>query len=80
LSAANLTKLELAEKIKEHIPNLVIISSEIGQDPDKRDYLVSNAKLEGTGWQPQVSLDQGIKEIMTVYDIVKAGGDVYRNY
>lgn len=80
LSSANLTKLELAQKIKEQIPNLVIISSEIGQDPDKRDYLVSNAKLEGTGWQPQVTLDQGIKEIITVYDIVKAGGDVYRNY
>lgn len=80
LSSANLTKLELAQKIKEHIPNLVIISSEVGQDPDKRDYLVSNSKLEATGWSPKFNLDHGIREIMSVYDIVKAGGDVYRNY
>jgi nucleoside-diphosphate-sugar epimerase len=80
LSAANLTKLQLAQKIKEHIPSLVIIESEIGQDPDKRDYLVSNEKLEATGWAPDYSLDVGIQEVIKIFDIIKAGGDVTRNY
>jgi len=71
LSNANLTKRELAEKIKEHIPELVIISSEIGEDPDKRDYLVSNEKLERTGWDPQKSLDDGIIELIKCYAMIK---------
>ena len=80
LSSANLTKRQLAEKVKEHLPNTVIISSEIGKDPDKRDYLVSNKKLEALGWLPEYSLDDGIKEICKVYDMVKGSGDIYRNY
>ena len=80
LSSANLTKRELAEKVKEHLPNTVIISSEIGKDPDKRDYLVSNKKLESLGWSPDYTLDDGIKEICKVYDMVKGSGDIYRNY
>ena len=80
LTSANLTKLELAQVVKEHVPSLVIIESEIGQDPDKRDYLVSNAKLEGTGWKPRFTLDDGISEVIKVYDIIKCGGDVTRNY
>ena len=58
LSNANLTKRELAEKIKEYIPGLVIISSEIGEDPDKRDYIVCNEKLEKTGWKPTKGLEE----------------------
>lgn len=80
LSSANLTKLQLAEKIKLHIPSLVIIESEIGQDPDKRDYLVSNEKLEKTGWSPDYTLDTGISEVIKIFDMIKAGGDVTRNY
>jgi nucleoside-diphosphate-sugar epimerase len=80
LSSANLTKRELAEKVKEHLPSTVIISSEIGEDPDKRDYLVSNEKLESLGWHPLYTLDDGIKEICKVYDMVKGSGDIYRNY
>lgn len=80
LSSANLTKRELAEKVKEHLPSTVIISSEIGEDPDKRDYLVSNEKLESLGWYPLYTLDDGIKEICKVYDMVKGSGDIYRNY
>lgn len=80
LSTANLTKLELAEKVKNHLPDTVIISSEIGSDPDKRDYIVSNAKLESTGWKPQYTLDDGIREVLQAYDIIKGAGDVYRNY
>jgi len=72
LSNANLTKRELAEKIKEYIPELVIISSEIGEDPDKRDYIVSNEKLEKTGWKPNKTLDDGIIELIQCYSMLKA--------
>ena len=70
LSTANLTKRELALKIKEYIPKLVIISSEIGQDPDKRDYIVSNQKLENTGWNPMKTLDDGIIELIKCYEMI----------
>ena len=71
LSSANLTKRELAEKIKEHIPDFDIYTSKVGEDPDKRDYLVSNEKLEKTGWSPDHSLDDGIKELIKGYSIIK---------
>ena len=67
LSSANLTKKELALKIKEYVPKLTIISSPVGEDPDKRDYLVSNEKLEKTGWKPGYSLDDGIIELIKGY-------------
>ena len=71
LSSANLTKRELAEKIKENVPELYIHSSEIGEDPDKRDYIVSNEKIELLGWKPNHSLDDGIKELIKGYKIIK---------
>ena len=70
LSSANLTKRQLAEKIMEHLPELTIISSEIGQDPDKRDYIVSNEKLESTGWRPKYSLEDGIVELLKGYELM----------
>lgn len=80
LSSANLTKRELAEKVKNHFPRTVIISSDVGEDPDKRDYLVSNAKLEALGWKPKYTIDDGIREISKAYDMIKGSGDIYRNY
>lgn len=71
LSSANLSKRELCEKIKKFIPDLYIHSAGIGEDPDKRDYVVSNAKLESLGWRPQVSLEEGIQEIMGAYPILR---------
>lgn len=71
LSSANLSKRELAEKIKTYIPNLYIHSAQIGEDPDKRDYIVSNEKLESLGWQPQVTLDEGIREIVAAYPLLR---------
>lgn len=71
LSTANLTKLELCEKIKLYFPSLAIILAEIGEDPDKRDYLVSNEKLESTGWKPSYSLDDGISELKKFYRTFK---------
>ena len=72
---ANLTKLKLAEKIREYVPNFLIQCSSIGEDPDKRDYLVSNAKLESQGWSPDFTLDQGIKELIKGYQIIRPGNE-----
>lgn len=71
LSSANLSKVELCEKIKEHIPEFVYIEAPVGEDPDKRDYIVSNERLEATGWKPKYSLDDGIEELKKVYTIIK---------
>jgi len=71
LSDANLSKLELCERIKKHVPGFVFVDSPIGEDPDKRDYIVSNARIEGTGWAPQYSLDDGIRELIKAYQIIK---------
>lgn len=78
LSSANLTKRQLAEKIKEIVADIVVIESPIGTDPDKRDYLVSNEKLESTGWRPAVSIEQGIRELVKAAKFVpaKAGSNV----
>jgi nucleoside-diphosphate-sugar epimerase len=71
LSSANLTKRQLAEKIKQYVPDFYIHSAAIGEDPDKRDYLVSNDKIEGLGWRPEHSLDDGIVELLKGYQILK---------
>ena len=64
LSSANLTKRELANKILEQSPNFCIVESDISNDPDQRDYLVSNEKIEKTGFKTQITLENGIKELM----------------
>ena len=71
LSSANLTKRQLAEKIKSYVPELYLFSSEIGKDPDKRDYIVSNDKIEKLGWKPDNSLDDGIRELIKGYKILQ---------
>ncbi len=71
LSSANLTKMELAKKIQKLIPNTYIHEAMIGNDPDKRDYIVSNKKIESIGWKAKYSLDFGIKELIKVYAILK---------
>ena len=70
LSSANLTKRQLAEKIQEYVPKLYIHSAEIGEDPDKRDYIVSNEKIESLGWKPDYTLDDGIQELIKGYKII----------
>jgi len=71
LSNANISKRELCERIKQFVPQLYIHSAPIGEDPDKRDYIVSNEKLEGLGWKPEMSLENGIQEIITAFPIIK---------
>ena len=70
LSDANLSKLELCAKIKEQIPDFVYLEAPIGEDPDKRDYIVSNEKIERTGFKPVHSLEMGIKELIKGYRII----------
>lgn len=67
LDGANLSKEELARKIKEYVPNFHIYFSEIGSDPDKRNYIVSNQRLREAGFEAQRSLDSGIMELIKGY-------------
>lgn len=73
LSDANLSKLELCHRIKHHIPAFVVYESNIGQDPDKRDYIVSNEKIERTGYRPAFSLDDGIRELIKGFAMLGNG-------
>jgi nucleoside-diphosphate-sugar epimerase len=70
LSDANLSKLELCAKIKEQVADFVYLEAPIGEDPDKRDYIVSNEKIEKTGFKPHYSLDMGIRELIKGYRII----------
>lgn len=77
LSEANLSKIELCERIKAHVPAFVYVEAAVGEDPDKRNYIVSNAKLEATGWRPQHSLDSGIVELVKGYRMIR--NEIYSN-
>jgi nucleoside-diphosphate-sugar epimerase len=67
LDAANISKEELALKVKQHVPGLYIHFAAIGQDPDKRNYIVSNQRLRGAGFAARRSLDDGIRELLKAY-------------
>ncbi len=71
LSNANLSKWELCGEIKKQVSNFYFIEAEIGEDPDKRDYIVSNEKIESTGFTPDYSLQQGIKELIKGYQVIR---------
>ena len=71
LSDANLSKMELCERIARHVPGFVFMEAAIGEDPDKRDYLVSNEKIERTGYRPKFSLDDGIRELVKGYAMLR---------
>jgi len=80
LSNANLSKQELLEKIQTHVKNFAISYNDYYEDPDKRDYIVSNVKIELTGWKPEWDLDMGIKELIMAYQmIVPKMGAEFRN-
>lgn len=79
LSEANLSKLELAEKIKTHVPDFVIEVNDFKSDPDKRNYIVSNAKIEALGWKAKRDLDFGIKELIKAYRILIHNSRKYTN-
>jgi nucleoside-diphosphate-sugar epimerase len=66
LDDANLSKADLAELIKKHVPELYIHYAPVGSDPDKRNYIVSNAKLASKGFRAHRSLDEGIQQVLRV--------------
>lgn len=70
LSEANLSKWELCHEIKKQIPEFYFHEAEIGEDPDKRNYIVSNAKIEATGFKTKISLQEGISELIKGYRII----------
>lgn len=79
LSTANLTKFELAETIKKYIPKLSITLDDFGSDPDKRDYIVSNKKLESLNWKPFYSIDRGIEELIKSFAIFSSSLNQFTN-
>lgn len=71
LSDANVSKKELCQRIQMQLPNFVYVDEQIRKDPDQRNYIVSNEKIEATGFSPEFSLDQGIKELIKGYAMIK---------
>jgi nucleoside-diphosphate-sugar epimerase len=77
LDEANLSKLELCAVIQKHLPKFVYLEAPIGEDPDKRDYIVSNARIAATGFKPEWGLDRGIVELIKCYTILR--NTIYSN-
>jgi nucleoside-diphosphate-sugar epimerase len=71
LSDANLSKLELCSEIKKHLPNFTYVEEKLKKDPDQRNYIVSNEKIESTGFSPKHSLSDGIEELIKGYAMLK---------
>ena len=80
LSDTNINKQQLVERIQKQIPDTSVTHSDYFVDPDKRNYIVSNSKIESTGWKPKYSLDCGIEELIEAYKmIVPQESSHYRN-
>lgn len=71
LSDANVSKKELCERIQKQVPDFVFLDAPVGKDPDQRNYIVSNAKVEATGFKPVHSLDMGISDLIKGYTMIK---------
>jgi len=71
LSDANLSKWGLCEEIKKQVPDFYFVEAEVGEDPDKRNYIVNNAKIESTGFKPEITLQAGIAELIKGYQIIR---------
>jgi len=71
LSDSNVSKKELCEHIQKKLPKFIFIDEKIGKDPDQRNYIVSNEKIESTGYKPEFSLDHGIGELIKGYTMIK---------
>ena len=71
LSSANVSKFELCKKISEQVPGFVFLEHNHAKDPDQRNYVVSNAKIESTGWQPSFTLEYGITELIKGFKMIR---------
>ena len=69
LSSANITKIQLAQKIKKNLKNTKIVVNKFKSDPDKRDYFVSNKKIEKAGFKAKITLEEGIEELANIFSI-----------
>jgi len=67
LSSANITKIQLAQKIKKNLKNTKIVVNKFKSDPDKRDYFVSNKKIEKAGFKAKITLEEGIEELSNIF-------------
>ena len=70
LSEANISKRELCERIRRHVPDLHVAEHELGEDPDKRDYIVSNEKIEAAGFKARRTLAEGIAELIKAFSVI----------
>ena len=77
LEEANLSKLELCAEIQKHLPKFVYLEAPVGEDPDKRDYIVSNARIAATGFRTDRNLDRGIQELIKGYTVIR--NSIYSN-
>jgi nucleoside-diphosphate-sugar epimerase len=71
LSNANVSKQELCELIQRHVPGFVFTVANVGRDPDQRNYVVSNDRIEATGYTTTIDLDAGIDDLLRGYQIVR---------
>jgi nucleoside-diphosphate-sugar epimerase len=71
LSNANLSKLDLCKAINKQLPDFTFVEEKIKQDPDQRNYIVSNLKIEKTGFKPRYSIEDGVKELIKGYTMIK---------
>jgi nucleoside-diphosphate-sugar epimerase len=74
LDEANLSKRELCQEIKRQVPGFYWVEAEVGRDPDQRDYVVSNARIQRTGFKPAVTLPTGIAELIKGYQVIRRSG------
>ena len=77
LSDANVSKRELCEVIRRQVPDFTFVEAPVGKDPDQRNYIVSNAKIEATGYRPRVSLEAGVRELIKGFTMIR--NSVYGN-
>jgi nucleoside-diphosphate-sugar epimerase len=71
LSDANISKWELCEAIRKHVPNFTFMIAELGKDPDQRNYVVSNKRIESTGYRTTIGLDAGVRELIKGFQIIR---------
>ena len=71
ISDANVSKKELCEHIQKQIPDFVFMEAPVGKDPDQRNYIVSNEKIEATGFKPKYSLNQGITDLIKGFTMIR---------
>ena len=71
LSEANVSKKELCEEIQKQLPDFIFIEAAVGKDPDQRNYIVSNDKVETTGFKPEYSLERGIADLIKGYTMIR---------